>query len=316
MTYRYYGYRLPRQHRAFRDRWTARVVQLTDRYVHDHGTPDVLHAHSALFGGYVTTKMSRRLQVPSVLTEHSSAYLRGTLTALQTECALRAFSGADAVITVSSRLKQALHEITDRRDIQVVPNTVDTKRFSPNSLARVGTTFRFACIAVLRQNKNVQLLIRAFSRAFCHDAPVALEIVGDGSERRRLERLVRSLAECHRITFHGAADTDGVASVLGRSHCCVSSSDVETFGVTLIEAIASGIPVVATRSGGPQDIVTPECGYLVPVGDEAALASTLLTVFLKRRFWADRSTLLSEYAQRSYGNAAIVSSLNAVYRSL
>ena len=78
---------------------------------------------------------------------------------------------------------------------------------------------------------------------------MALEIVGEGRERPRLQGLVRAMNEGHRIAFHGAADTDGVVNALARSHCCVSASNFETFGVTLIEAMASGLPVVATPIG-------------------------------------------------------------------
>ena len=74
--------------------------------------------------------------------------------------------------------------------------------------------------------------------------------------------------------------------------------------------------MIANRSGGPQDIVTPECGHLVPVGDESALASAMRRVYFDRVYWAHRSNLLSEYARRTYGPEAIVSSLETVYRSL
>ena len=315
-TYRHYGFRLPRQPARFRRRWTDMATHLARRYVGDHGTPDVVHAHSAVFAGEVAADLGRELGVPYVLTEHSSRYLSGTLTALQKSCTVDSLAAAGAVIAVSHRLKAALHHLVDRGDIQVVPNMVDTKRFAPPPGSRDGQTFRFVCIAALGPNKNVPLLIRAFHRAFPETEFVALEIVGEGRERPRLQGLVRAMNEGHRIAFHGAADTDGVVNALARSHCCVSASNFETFGVTLIEAMASGLPVVATRSGGPEDIVTPECGYLVPVGDEPALASAMRRVYFDRVYWAYRSSLLSEYARRTYGPEAIVSSLETVYRSL
>ena len=169
---------------------------------------------------------------------------------------------------------------------------------------------------MLGPRKNVQLLLRAFDRAFAGDESVVLDIVGDGKERPRLESLARAMQQRHRITFLGSLDTDGVVNALERSHCCVSSSNVETFGVTLIEALATGVPVIATRSGGPQDIVTSECGHLVPVGDEAALAEAMRHVHSDRVHWAHQSHPLSAYAHRTYGPEAVVSRLEAVYRSL
>ncbi len=169
---------------------------------------------------------------------------------------------------------------------------------------------------MLGPHKNVQLLIRAFDRAFAGDQSVRLDIVGDGRERRRLETLVGGMKVRSRIVFHGSLDPEGVVDVFGRSHCCVSSSDVETFGVNLIEALASGLPVISTLSGGPQDIVTPECGHLVPVGDEPALAQAMRHVYEDRATWSDRTDRLTDYAHRTYGPEAVVSRLEAVYGSL
>ena len=315
-TYRYYGFRLPRQPARFRRRWTELAGRLARMYVARHGTPHVLHAHSAMFAGEVAADLTEELGVPCVLMEHSSAYLRGKLTPLQTSCTQRAIGAAGAVIAVSHRLKAALQQLTNRENIQVIPNVVDTRRFAPPAHARDPSTFRFVCIAMLGPHKNVQLLLRAFDRAFPGEESVVLDIVGDGKERPRLESLVRAMQQRHRITFLGSLDTDGVVKALERSHCCVSSSDVETFGVTLIEALATGVPVIATRSGGPQDIVTSECGQLVPVGDEAALANAMRQVHSDRGHWAHQSHLLSDYAHRTYGPEAVVSRLEAVYRSL
>ena len=315
-TYRYYGFRLPRQPTRFRRRWTELAARLGRMYAAQHGVPDVIHAHSALFAGEAARELAEELAISYVLTEHSSAYLRGKLTPLQTACTRRAVESAGAVVAVSHRLKAALQRLTTRENIHVVPNVVDTSRFAPPAHPRDRGTFRFVCIAILGPGKNIQLLLRAFDRAFSGDERVFLEIVGDGRDRRRLENVVGEMRQRHRISFAGSLDTDGVAKALERSHCCVSSSDVETFGVTLIEALASGLPVIATRSGGPEDIVTPECGQLVPVGDEPGLAEAMRQAYVDRVHWAHQTSQLSEYAHRTYGPEAIVSRLEAVYRSV
>ena len=178
-TCRHYGFRLPRQPARFRRRWTDMATHLARRNVGDHGTPDVVHAHSAVFAGEVAADLGRELGVPYVLKEHSSRYLSGTLTALQKFCTVDCLAAAGAVIAVSHRLKAALHNLVDRGDIKVVPNVVDTKLFSPPQGSRDGRTFRFVCIAALGLKKNVPLLIRAFHRAFPETEFVALEIVGE-----------------------------------------------------------------------------------------------------------------------------------------
>ena len=104
-TYRHYGFRLPKQPARFRRRWTDMATRLAGRYVGDHGTPDVVHAHSAVFAGEVAADLGRELGVPYVLKEHSTRYLSGTLTALQKSCTVDSLAAAGAVIAVSHRLK-------------------------------------------------------------------------------------------------------------------------------------------------------------------------------------------------------------------
>jgi glycosyltransferase involved in cell wall biosynthesis len=92
----------------------------------------------------------------------------------------------------------------------------------------------------------------------------------------------------------------------------VSSSRFETFGVTLIEAGAVGIPVVATASGGPDEIVRPATGRLVPVGDVGALSVAIEETW--RASW-DRSAIRREIL-RNYGRASVSGQLRSVYESV
>lgn len=181
-TYRYYGFRLPRQPARFQRRWTEAAGRLARKYISDHGAPDIIHAHSALFAGDVARELASEFRVPFVLTEHSSVYLRGALTELQKSCTVESVAAASAVIAVSHRLKDALYRVSRRDTIVVVPNVVDTSRFAPPAHARDAAIFRFVCIAMLGPHKNVELLIRAFDRAFAANESVRLDIVGDGRE--------------------------------------------------------------------------------------------------------------------------------------
>ena len=315
-TYRYYGFRLPRRPASFRRRWTDMATRLGRQYVDHHGTPDLIHAHAAMWAGEAAARLSGEIHVPYVLTEHSSAYLRGRLTALQATRTTEIVLGAHAVIAVSQRLNAALSDLAPEKEIVTIPNMVDTERFALPLRPRDSGEFRFVCIALLSPNKNIDLLIHALSRAFPEDHSVTLDIIGDGAERARLQRVARTIMERGRVTFHGALSSADVIKILQRSHCCVSSSNVETFGVTLIEALATGIPVIATRSGGPQDIVTPECGHLVPIADQPALADAMHNVYIRRFEWAQRASSLSEYANQTFGTRAVVSRLVAVYKTL
>jgi glycosyltransferase involved in cell wall biosynthesis len=129
-------------------------------------------------------------------------------------------------------------------------------------------------VARLVSQKNVDGLLRAFDRA-TEDADATLTVVGDGPERPSLQRTARRLGLADRVAFRGRLGREGVRAALWDAHAFVLPSHHETFGVVLLEAMATGLPVVATASGGPEDLVTSETGCLVPPGDPDALANAL-----------------------------------------
>ena len=81
------------------------------------------------------------------------------------------------------------------------------------------------------------------------------------------------------VEFPGLLNREEVRNIIQESHVVVSSSIIETFGVTLIEGMSCGKPVIATRSGGPEEFVTPEVGILIPTDDITALANAMKSMF-------------------------------------
>jgi glycosyltransferase involved in cell wall biosynthesis len=202
------------------------------------------------------------------------------------------------------------------REIHVVPNTVDIERFRPGIRDPARSEFRVLTVCNLIPLKRVDLTIRAFAHAFGHDPCCMLEIVGHGSERRRLHALAKATKLGDRIVFSGQLSRDQVRAAMQRADLFMLTSDGETFGVVLIEALASGLPVIATRAGGPDDIVTPEVGYLVDRGDDAGLIRALEAARKRLRDEAtDWSRRCADYAARSYGNAVFAAKLEPYLRS-
>jgi glycosyltransferase involved in cell wall biosynthesis len=98
---------------------------------------------------------------------------------------------------------------------------------------------------------------------------------------------------------------------MGRANVFVLASVRETFGVVLIEALAAGLPVIATRAGGPDEIVTDAVGWLVPTNDEAAMSEALRSA---RCEWASFDPqALAGYANERYGRRSVVRQLEALY---
>jgi glycosyltransferase involved in cell wall biosynthesis len=245
-----------------------------ERYVNAYGLPDVVHAHGILYGGYLAVHIGKRWQIPTVLTEHSSALMSGALRPDQRKIVRHTLHNTDKILAVGPALAQTLNQYCPECAIEVLGNIVDTEFFIPGDDEMPFESFIFASVAILELRKGFDILIRAFALAF-RDEPVRLRIGGSGSQRHSLEVLALDSGIADQVDFLGTLSREEVRTLLRRSNVLVSSSHHETFGVTLIEAMALGKPVVATRSGGPEAIINATNGLLAPAGDIEALAAAM-----------------------------------------
>lgn len=259
--------------------WAASVKKLYRSYCVQFGKPDILHAHAVRWGGVGARAISRSEGKPYLVTEHSSIFAKGLLNVRQRELARDAFIGARRVICVSSELKRLLQaqNLIDSSKAIVVPNMVDTSFFTLPPSATKGTGFRFCSVGWLVEGKGIHVLLRAFASRF-RDREVFLDLVGGGVERCRLEGLAAELGIRNQVSFKGNLDKPALREVLWNANALVHPSFYETFGLALVEAMATGLPVIATASGGPEDTVNERVGTLVPVRDEVSLADAMATL--------------------------------------
>ena len=123
--------------------------------------------------------------------------------------------------------------------------------------------------------KNTDVLIKAFAKTFSDNDEVELLICGEGPERKRLTVLIENLNLESKVRLLGQQSRTELASLYESSNVFVLVSQSETFGVAYVEALASGLPVIATRSGGPLDFVNSSNGILVEVSDLDNIAKAL-----------------------------------------
>jgi len=171
---------------------------------------------------------------------------------------------ASAVVAVSDYLRRELEaKIPDARGkVEVIDCGVDLERFRVEPAPDRPT--RYLCVGSLSERKNVVRLANAFATV----GEGTLTFVGDGRLRPQLEGRPG-------VSLLGKLPHEAVQDSLGRSHVLCQPSLVEPFGLALLEAMAAGRSVVATRIGGPPEFVTPEAGVLVDPTDEDDLARGL-----------------------------------------
>jgi glycosyltransferase involved in cell wall biosynthesis len=223
--------------------------------------PDVVYAHFLVPSGLVAAVASR---APLVLTAHGRDVRNiGAIPGVRaaTRYAIRR---AAAVVAVSDYLRRELEaKIPDARDkIEVVDSGVDLERFQVMPPPDGPTAF--LCVGSLTARKNVLGLARAFERR----GEGTLTFAGDGPLRQQLDGHPG-------IRVLGRVPHEDVPGLIAAAHVVAQPSLIEPFGQSLLEAMACGRSVVATRVGGPPEFVTPEAGVLVDPTDGDELARAL-----------------------------------------
>jgi glycosyltransferase involved in cell wall biosynthesis len=223
--------------------------------------PDVVYAHFLFPTGLIGALAGR---APLVVTAHGRdvrnvGWMPGIGAA--TRLVVRR---AASIIAVSDYLRRELEaKVPEARGkIDVVDSGVDLERFTVQP-APAGP-IRYLCIASLIQRKNVLRLASAFERL----GEGTLTFVGDGPLRPQLEGRAG-------IELVGRIPYDRVPAEIAGAHVVVQPSLIEPFGQAVLEAMAVGRSVVATRIGGPPEFVPPEAGVLVDPADEDALVDAL-----------------------------------------
>ena len=284
-----------------------------DEYCSREGVPDVLHGHSVLYGGYLAAYIGSKRGIPAVLTEHSTNFINGYILPPQGHFVRYTLRHTRRNLAVGAALAHALQAFASEQQVDIVANTIDTDFFKPGAQPLSKQPFIFSIIGSLIRRKGHKTLLEAFASAF-HDADVILNIAGEGPTRPELERQVQQLGLQSQVRFLGRLSREQVRDLIQTSHCIVSASTVETFGVTVIEALACGKPVVATISGGPEDIINADSGLLVPPDNPKALAAAL--VELRRTYANFDAEKIRAYCIARFSEEAVASQLDTIYQSL
>lgn len=245
------------------------------------GRVDVLHAHVAIPAGFIAWRIGAALGIPVLLTEHMSPFplwrLEGRDGVIDRNL-VAACRGADRMIAVSAAAAAEIERKVGVRP-SVLPNGTDGSAFRPAPVPRPRPPCPvFLAVAGLNPQKGIDHLLGAFARVLAVRPTARLRIAGGGPDEGVLRALARTLGVADQVEWLGRVARERVPELFREADVFVLSSRHESLGMVVIEALASGLPVVATDCGGPRDTVTPEVGRLVPVGDEVAMAEAMLAV--------------------------------------
>jgi glycosyltransferase involved in cell wall biosynthesis len=249
---------------------------------------DLIHAHFTYPDGVVAAMLGRVYGIPTVITEHVLWLPWIRREPLVRRQAAWAVSACDAHLSVSDAVRRHVADVVGpavpRSRLRIVPNVVEERLFAarPPELPRIPGQILF--VGVVRAAKGMDVLLHALAELRQQRPDARLVVVGDPfyrayqKEAERLQALADQLGVADIVRNMGGQPPSEVARLMAESSVVVLPSRRESFGSVLIEAMACGTPVVATRCGGPEEVVTPEVGLLVPPEDRSALTAALVYV--------------------------------------
>lgn len=271
--------------------------------------PDIIHGNIGYPGAFWSWVMSRLLNKPYVVTEHTRI-TNNFRSLIHKQLALFGLRMADGVVAVSRWHADEIEKETGRKPA-VIPNVIrfetlpepggypDTSEFQIGFLGGLNTPV-----------KGLDILLQAASTM---RGKFRLHIGGKGKLLEQYRDQAKELDVYNRTIFYEAIPHEEVKQFMGRLHLFVSASRWETFGIAMVEALACGLPVVATDSGGSREFITEANGVIVPVENPDALRKGIETVIANFRSYDPKA--ISAAIRKKFTTEEFVRKAQGVYAS-
>lgn len=283
------------------------------------GRPDIVHANMLFPAGIIALRIKKKYSIPYIVTENWTGYLpsdgsyKGSMLKMMTK---RIANGASYLTPVSEDLKAAMIHHGFSGPYEIVPNVVNVHVFQPQENKKQNDKIRLVHVSVLDDaQKNVSGMLRAMQKASQERNDIELQIVGDGEYRAQLEKYAGDLGILNKsVFFLGLKFQEELSQLLRQADAFVLFSNYENLPCVVIEALASGIPVIATRIGGTPEHITPDLGIIVEPKDEAALEAAILKMADTHKQY-DRARLRS-YAVDHFSYEKVGEQFNNIYNKV
>jgi N-acetyl-alpha-D-glucosaminyl L-malate synthase BshA len=225
---------------------------------------------------------------------------------------------SDGVTAVSRFLRQmTLDEFQISNGIEVIYNFIDLADYCPSRAYKDRAAFAkpgekiLLHVSNFRPVKRIMDVVRILERVN-REVPAVLLMVGEGPERSSAQALARRLGLQDRVRFLGTQE--GVQEIAAMADVFLLPSELESFGLSALEAMACGVPVIGSDAGGLPEVVTSgETGYLLPVGDVEGMAARALELFRDDRRRGLMGAAGRERAEQHFGAERIVTQYEQYY---
>jgi glycosyltransferase involved in cell wall biosynthesis len=269
---------------------------------------DLIHVHILTRLGLLGWFLAFRRRIPYLITEHWSRYLpvnKGFNGFFRKWVSRFVVKRAAMVTTVTNDLMLAMQSYQlKNQHYTVLPNVVDMELFQPLAKPQ-HTTVNFVHISCFEdKSKNISGLLRAIGKLSDAELDFSFTLIGDGMDFDWLKAYANELKISEKINFTGLLQGIDLAKKLAQSDVLVLFSNYENMPVVILEALACGIPVVATRVGGIPEMIDKSNGMLVDAGDESGLADALISISKNYQNYdaaALRGRVAAQYSMKAVG---------------
>jgi N-acetyl-alpha-D-glucosaminyl L-malate synthase BshA len=285
---------------------------------------DLLHVHYAIphsISAWLASQMVDERRLPVVTTLHGTDVTLVGMDPSYLPITRFSIEKSDGVTAISEHLRSQTHDVLGvKRPIRVIHNSVNCEVYRPGSDPKLRGRYASADEKILIHLSNFRPVKRVLDcvRAFAKLAPrvaARLLMVGDGPDRAPAELLARELGVGDRVIFLGKQMR--VAHLLPIADVMLVPSEMESFGLAALEAMACGVPAVASRVGGLPEVVTDgEDGLLVPVGDTDAIAAAALRLLEDGALYSRVAAAARRTAETRFAATKIVPQYEDFYREI
>ena len=285
---------------------------------------DLLHVHYAIphsISAWLAAQMVEERRLPVVTTLHGTDVTLVGMDPSYLPITRFSIEKSDGVTSISNHLREQTHNVLGvRHEIRVIHNSVNCDLYRPERDPELRSRYARPDEKILihlsnfRPVKRVLDCVRAFAK-ITPRVPARLLMVGDGPERTPAEMLARELGVEDRVVFLGKQMR--VAHLLPIADVMLVPSEMESFGLAALEAMACGVPPVASRVGGLPEVVTDGVdGYLVAVGDTGAIAEAALRLLEDTGLHARVAAAARRTAETRFPTTTIIPQYEAFYREI
>lgn len=295
-------------------RLCKKALKVVQNSISRYGNIDVIHSHAMFMAGVVANYVSGKTGIPYFHTEHTSGFvfLPEQYNSPDWRLARKVYEQSARSFFVSEFAKDKILAVCGfkTQNVSVLHNVVNPVFFEVGECEKF-RSFTFLTIGNFIPRKNFDKIIASWVEYIRSHTDDKLIIVGDGPLKKELENAVKQLRLTDSVEIRPRQSRIETARLMRQTHVVVSASSIETFGMTLAEALACGIPVIATDSGGVRDIVTSTTGILIDDVSVADIANAMCAI--RENYASFDSGALRKYAKSKFSEDVIYKQLTKCY---